>query len=87
MNEESKSSESLESRETRLPESPIHYLWGEKTTPEKIRWFQSLSPRERMDVFDAQTEKILAEHPEYLTEKKIEPIPGRIQVLSLDSNL
>ena len=56
----------------------------EEETPEmKARWFQSLTVEERMEVFCAWTDLILALNPKILEQKRAEPIPGRVQVLDL----
>jgi len=55
----------------------------DKETPEaKARWFQSLSLQERMDVFCELADLILAINPRMAEQRHVEPIPGRIQVLS-----
>lgn len=55
----------------------------EEETPEaKALWFQSLSPDERMTVFCAITDLILAVNPRIAEQKDAQPIPGRVQVLS-----
>ncbi len=53
-------------------------------TPEaKARWFQSLSLTERMDLLCEFTDLILENNPEIVHAKDAQPIPGRVQVLSL----
>lgn len=51
-------------------------------TPEaKARWFQSLSYAERMDVFCAFMDLILACNPGIAEKKDAQPVPGRIRVV------
>ena len=54
----------------------------QETIEAKARWFQSLSIAERMDVFCEFTELALSVHPELKEKKHVEPIAGRIQILS-----
>ena len=48
----------------------------------KVRWFQTLSMAERMDVFCEFTELALSVTPELKDKKYVKPIAGRIQILS-----
>ncbi len=56
----------------------------QQETPEaKARWFQSLSLAERMDLLCEFTDLVLENNPEIVRAKEAQPIPGRVQVLSL----
>ena len=48
----------------------------------KMRWFQSLSMAERMDIFCEFTELALSVHPELKEKQYVKPIAGRIQIFS-----
>ena len=48
----------------------------------KAQWFQSLSVEERMEIFREFTEMALTLNPSLKDGRHVEPIPGRIQVLS-----
>jgi len=50
---------------------------------EQARWFSSLPLKQRMDIFCEITEQILADDPGLPDRLLPEPIPGRIQILSL----
>lgn len=54
----------------------------EETIEAKARWFQSLSLEERMDLLCFFTDLILDSNPDILEQKDVQPIPGRIRVLS-----
>jgi hypothetical protein len=54
----------------------------EETPEAKALWFQSLSVAERIEVFCAFTDLILAVNPRIVEQKDAQPVPGRIQVLS-----
>ncbi len=56
---------------------------AEETIEAKARWFQSLSLSERMELLCAFTDLILAINPKVMEQKAAQPVPGRIQVLSL----
>jgi len=55
---------------------------NQETIEAKLRWFQSLSMTERMDVFCEFTELSLSVHPELKEKKHVKPVAGRIQILS-----
>jgi hypothetical protein len=48
----------------------------------KARWFQSLSPEARMDVFVAFTNLILENNPDIVEKKYVRPASERIRVIS-----
>ena len=53
-----------------------------KLTPEaKAIWFQSLTLTERMELFCAFTDLILAANPRIVERKDAQPIEGRVLVL------
>lgn len=57
----------------------------EEETPEaKARWFQSLSMSERMDLLCEFTDLALSINPALQERKRAQPVPGRIQVLSIE---
>ena len=49
----------------------------------KARWFRSLTIEERMDYFCEMMDLILELNPDIIQKKHAEPIPGRVQVLTL----
>ncbi len=55
----------------------------EETIEAKARRFQSLSLSERMEWLCAFTDLILTINPKVMEQKATQPVPGRIQVLSL----
>jgi hypothetical protein len=55
---------------------------SEETIEAKVRWFRSLSPEERMDVFCEFTDLILAVNPCVAEKERARPVEGRIRVLS-----
>lgn len=48
----------------------------------KARWFQSLTMEERMDLLCEFTDLVLAVNPSLQEQKRAQPVPGRIQVIS-----
>ncbi|MGB2806608.1 MAG: hypothetical protein WBC22_02625 [Sedimentisphaerales bacterium] len=48
----------------------------------KARWFRSLSLADRMEVFCSFTDLALSVNPELKDRNHVEPIAGRVQVLS-----
>jgi hypothetical protein len=48
----------------------------------KIRWFQSLSLEERMDLFVAFTNLILENNPDIVKQKYVRPASERVRVIS-----
>ena len=48
----------------------------------KAAWFMSLSPLERLKVFDEFTEMLLKLNPSLIEKKDAQPVPGRVQVLT-----
>lgn len=54
----------------------------EETIEAKVRWFQSLSLGERMDLLCACTELILAVNPKMVEQRDAQPVAGRVRVLS-----
>ena len=61
----------------------ISHDWQEETLEAKARWFQSLSPPERFDVFCEFTDLILESNPSVIDFKDATPIAGRVRVLEL----
>ncbi len=54
---------------------------AEESPEAKARWWQSLSLAERMDLFVAFTNLILASQPDIADKRDARSITGRIQVL------
>ncbi|MEA3396454.1 MAG: hypothetical protein U9R05_03230 [Chloroflexota bacterium] len=54
----------------------------EETIEAKARWFQSLSVTERMELLNQFTDLILAINPEIVEQKNVQPIAGRVRILS-----
>jgi hypothetical protein len=69
-----------------LSNGSISHDWNEETIEAKARWFQSLSLEERMDLFCSFTDLALAANPALIEGAHVEPVAGRVQVLSLSSN-
>jgi hypothetical protein len=61
----------------------VSHDWRDKTPEAKARWFQSLSIEERMEILCALTDLILEANPALVHAKHVEPIPGRVQILTL----
>jgi hypothetical protein len=61
----------------------VHHDRNEETPEAKARWFQSLSMSERMDLLCEFTDLALTINPALQDQKIAQPIPGRIQVISL----
>ena len=61
----------------------ISHSRDEETPEAKARWFQSLPLEERMDYLCELTDLILENNPDIVSKKDAEPIPGRVQVLTL----
>jgi hypothetical protein len=61
----------------------VSHDWNEETIEAKARWFQSLSLEERMDVFCFFTDLALSANPALIEGAHVEPVAGRVQVLSL----
>jgi hypothetical protein len=63
-------------------ESTISHDWAEETPEAKARWFQSLTLAERMDMLCWFTDLILSANPHIVEQKHVEPVEGRILVLT-----
>ena len=55
----------------------------DETIEAKVLWFRSLTIEERMDIFTEFTEFLLAINPDLMKKKDVQPIKGRIQIISL----
>jgi hypothetical protein len=55
---------------------------AEETAEAKARWFQSLPLAERMQSLVSFTDLILEVNPDVMEKRHVEPIAGRVQVLS-----
>ena len=60
----------------------ISHGWKEETPEAKARWFQSLSPQERMDVFSEWMEIIFQNNPRIADYKDAEAIAKGFRILS-----
>ena len=60
----------------------ISHDWKDESIEAKARWFQSLSLKDRMEVFCSFTDLALAINPRLQDLKDAQPIEGRVQVLS-----
>lgn len=60
----------------------VSYGWAEETPESKARWFQSLTLAERMDMLCWFTDMILSVNPRIMEQKNVEPVAGRILVLT-----
>ena len=63
----------------------ISHDWSEETIEAKARWFQSLMISERMDMLCFFTDLALAANPSLQEGRHVEPVQGRIQVLSKEN--
>lgn len=59
----------------------ISHDWADESPEAKARWFQSLTVKERLDIFCELAELALQANPKLLDAKRAEPVPGRVQVL------
>ena len=55
---------------------------AEETIEAKALWFRSLTLAERMDMLCAFTELLLMTNPKIVEQKDVEPIKGRVLVLT-----
>jgi hypothetical protein len=60
----------------------VSHDFQQETPEEKARWFQSLTVEERMKVLCAFTDMILSLNPQAAAGADVEPVAGRILVLS-----
>ncbi len=60
----------------------VSHDWSEETIEAKARWFQSLTISERLDMLCFFTDLALAANPSLQEGRYVEPVQGRIQVLS-----
>ena len=54
----------------------------EETIEAKTLWFRSLTLAERMDMLCAFTELLLLTNPEIVEQRDVEPVEGRVLVLT-----
>lgn len=52
----------------------------------KVRWFQSLTIPERMEILCEMTDLALALNPNLPYQKHVQPVPGRVQVIELPAS-
>ncbi len=55
---------------------------SEETPEAKVRWFRGLRMADRMRVLCEVTDLALSVNPALQEKKRVEPAPGRIQVIS-----
>ena len=60
----------------------VSHDWQEESGEAKARWYQSLSLKERMDMFCWFTGMVLGANPGIVEQKDAEPIAGRVRVLT-----
>ena len=60
----------------------VSHEFLDETIDAKVRWFQSLSLEERMNVFVAFTNLILENNPDIAKKKYVRPASERIRVVS-----
>jgi hypothetical protein len=60
----------------------ISHDWREETPEAKARWFQSLTLDERMDLLCWFTDMVLSANPSIREQSDVEPVAGRIRVLT-----
>jgi len=60
----------------------ISHDWADESPEAKARWFQSLTMEERMDMLCWFTDLILAANPRIVEQKHVEPVAGRVLVLT-----
>lgn len=61
----------------------ISHDWLQETPEAKAQWFQSLTLQERIELLCHFTDMILAVNPKIIEKKDVEPVAGRIRVLSM----
>ena len=59
----------------------ISHNRDKETIVAKAKWFQSLSLKERMDIFCQFTDLILENNPKIAKKKYVKPSTGRIQII------
>jgi hypothetical protein len=62
----------------------VSHSRSEETPEAKARWFRSLTMSERMEMLCSFTDLALAANPSLLERKHVEPVAGRIQVISME---
>jgi hypothetical protein len=60
----------------------ISHDWADESPEAKARWFQSLTMEERMDLLCWFTDLVLAANPRIVEQKHVEPVAGRVLVLT-----
>ena len=72
-----------------MPKHPAFFMpsishdWQDETPEAKARWFRTLTPSERFDVFFSMMDVILKVNPKAAESKDAQPVPGRVLVLEL----
>jgi hypothetical protein len=56
---------------------------SEESLQAKVRWFQSLTVQERMEILCEMTDLALALNPDLPDQKDAQPVPGRLCVVEL----
>ena len=60
----------------------ISHSRNEETPEAKVIWFRSLTIEERIEYLDFITDMALENNPDMMKKKHVEPISGRILVLT-----
>lgn len=60
----------------------ISHSRHEETPEAKVIWFRSLTIEERIEYLDFITDMVLENNPDMMKKKHVEPISGRILVLT-----
>jgi hypothetical protein len=60
----------------------VSHDWREEEYLAKVRWFQSLTPQERLEWFCEFTEMLLENNPKLAEGDDVQPVAGRIQILT-----
>ena len=66
-----------------MADRSVSHSFEDETFEAKVRWFQSLTLEERMEIFFEWSDLALAIRPELANSKPPRAIPGRVQVVEL----
>ncbi len=61
----------------------VSHSRSDETPAAKVAWFRTLTEEERLDYLGAITDLALALNPDIAEVKDAQPVPGRVQVLTL----
>ena len=54
----------------------------DESTEAKVKWFRSLTIEERIDYLNFITDMVLENNPDMMRKKHVEPISGRLLILT-----